>query len=117
MIADLEMLVCNRTGNGLFKLFMQNIKYCKNNQYNLFNLIKRMKNRLLLHGYNDAVKITKGGHKMRFDICIKTKEGIIFAAYMKRVPIIEVANAGANAAVMCMNVNCMHKLLGHTDID
>eukprot|EP00957_Ditylum_brightwellii_P117035 8927398-Ditylum_brightwellii.AAC.1 len=117
MIADLDMLVCDRTGNGLFKLSTKNIKYYKDNQYNLFSLIKRLKNRWLLHGNNDAIWITKGGHKVQFNICIETKEGIIFAAYMKMITMTEVENAGADTAVMRMNVNCAHKLLGHLDKD
>eukprot|EP00957_Ditylum_brightwellii_P187359 14269855-Ditylum_brightwellii.AAC.1 len=76
-----------------------------------------MKNRWLLHRDNDAVWLTKDGHTMRFDIRIETKEGIIFAAYMKRVPTGEVANAGADAAVMRVNVNRAHELLGHTNKD
>eukprot|EP00957_Ditylum_brightwellii_P113341 8643040-Ditylum_brightwellii.AAC.1 len=116
-IADLEILVCDRTGNGFFMLSMKNIKYCKDNWYNLFSFAKRMKNGWLLHGNNNAVWITKGGHKVKFDICIETKEGIIFEAYMKRVLTIDVATAGADEAAMCVNINCMHKLLGHTDKD
>eukprot|EP00957_Ditylum_brightwellii_P207233 15352091-Ditylum_brightwellii.AAC.2 len=74
---------------------MKNNKYCKYNQYNLFSLTKRLKNGWLLYDNTNVMWINKGGHKVSFDICIKTKEGIIFAAYMKRVPMIEVANAGA----------------------
>eukprot|EP00957_Ditylum_brightwellii_P180122 13720931-Ditylum_brightwellii.AAC.1 len=68
MIADLEALVCDRQGNGLYKASMKKVKYCKENCYNLFSLTKRMKNGWLLHGNNNAVWITKGGHTMRFDI-------------------------------------------------
>eukprot|EP00957_Ditylum_brightwellii_P144991 11043033-Ditylum_brightwellii.AAC.1 len=36
---------------------------------------------------------------------------------MKRVPTGEVANASADAAVMRINMNRAHELLGHTDKD
>eukprot|EP00957_Ditylum_brightwellii_P155445 11832200-Ditylum_brightwellii.AAC.1 len=36
---------------------------------------------------------------------------------MKRISTVEVANAGANAAVIRININHTHKLLGHTDED
>eukprot|EP00957_Ditylum_brightwellii_P037774 2856755-Ditylum_brightwellii.AAC.1 len=86
MIADLDMMVCDHTGNSLFKSSMKDIKYCKENRYNLFSLTKGMKSGWLLHGNNDELWITKSGHKVKFDIRIETKEGIIFAAYMKRIP-------------------------------
>eukprot|EP00957_Ditylum_brightwellii_P186014 14162177-Ditylum_brightwellii.AAC.1 len=87
------MMVCDCNGNSLFKSSMKNIKYCKENRYNLFSLTKQMKNGWLLHGNNDALWITKSGHKVKFDIRIETKEGIIFAAYMKWTPSIKMANA------------------------
>eukprot|EP00957_Ditylum_brightwellii_P094654 7208416-Ditylum_brightwellii.AAC.1 len=52
---------------------------------------------------------------MKFDIRIPTKEGIIFAAYIKQFDPIELANASAEVPPKKVNVNKAHKLLGHSD--
>eukprot|EP00957_Ditylum_brightwellii_P083982 6383421-Ditylum_brightwellii.AAC.2 len=56
MIADLDMMVCDRTGNSLFKPSMKNSGW-------------------LLHGNNNELWITKSDHKVKFDIRIKPKRG------------------------------------------
>ena len=53
-------------------------------QFNLFSITKRQKMGWKLGGDKNAIWIEKEGLKILFDIKIETKEGVIFAAYIKR---------------------------------
>eukprot|EP00957_Ditylum_brightwellii_P164082 12493277-Ditylum_brightwellii.AAC.1 len=53
------------------------------NKYNLFSLTKQQRSGWQLYGDDNSIWITKGEQRVKFDIKILTKEGIIFAAYIK----------------------------------
>src|SRR5687767_14166304 len=65
-----------------------------------------------LGGDKSAIWIEKEGVKILFDIKIETKEGVIFAAYIKR----DMGEVSCVSAFKkkAMDANRAHKLLGHT---
>eukprot|EP00957_Ditylum_brightwellii_P022734 1714757-Ditylum_brightwellii.AAC.2 len=118
MIADIDSVICDKNGKQIEHCKIANIKYCRGNAYNLFSIPKRLKNRWHLHGNSEAIWITKGEQKLVFDTVIPTKEGLIFAVYIKRKVNTEMANAGTDPVPQVkMNINKAHDLLGHADED
>jgi hypothetical protein len=83
-IFDLPGVIMDKNGNEILSARLQNVKHVKSAKFNLFSLTKCQKDRWLLNGDSEAISITKGGHKIVFDIRIKTPEGLIFTLYHKR---------------------------------
>eukprot|EP00957_Ditylum_brightwellii_P078036 5931877-Ditylum_brightwellii.AAC.1 len=98
MIADIQGIICDKNGNQLDHCKITNVKYCKGNAYNLFSITKHLKNGWTLHGNSSAIWVTKGESKLVFDIVIPTKEGLIYAVYIKRVENLEMANTDTEDA-------------------
>eukprot|EP00957_Ditylum_brightwellii_P085629 6514035-Ditylum_brightwellii.AAC.2 len=116
MISNIHGTLCNKNGAKLHTCTMKNVKYCKENKYNLFSITKRQKDGWRLHGNKNQILITKGQHKVVFDIQIPTKEGLIFAAYIDRNGRTEVANTGTETLDKLIRCNINKgDLLGHSD--
>eukprot|EP00957_Ditylum_brightwellii_P211344 15366072-Ditylum_brightwellii.AAC.4 len=75
MIGDIPGVIYNKNGTKLSGCRITEVKYCKDNVYNLFSLTKRQKKGWHLHGNEKAIWITKGDQKLVFDIMINTKDG------------------------------------------
>eukprot|EP00957_Ditylum_brightwellii_P160983 12256308-Ditylum_brightwellii.AAC.1 len=118
MIGDIPGHVCSKTGSKLTQCKMQNVKYCSENKYSLFSLTKQQRSGLQLHMDDNSIWITKGEQKVKFDIKILTKEGIIFAAYIQKDIGTEAASAGTEEDhELQLNVNKANDLLGHSNKD
>eukprot|EP00957_Ditylum_brightwellii_P088831 6764775-Ditylum_brightwellii.AAC.1 len=115
MISDIRRTICAKTGGKLHPCTICTVKYCKEKRYNLFNITRHQKSRWRLHGDADSIWITKGSSKIVFDIKILTKEGMIFATYIKRTQENEAANADTDSWPFMCNINKAHNLLGHSD--
>jgi hypothetical protein len=74
--------------------------------------MKRQKDSWLLNSDSEKIWIMKGEHKIVFDICIKTTEGLIFALYHK-LKGAEVNAAGPEQMVKKLSIKKAHELLGH----
>eukprot|EP00957_Ditylum_brightwellii_P178946 13631561-Ditylum_brightwellii.AAC.1 len=120
MITDTQGIICDKNGNQLDHCKITNVKYCKGNAYNLFSIPKHLKNGWTLHGNSSVIRMAKGESKLVFNIVIRTKNGLIYAVYIKRVENPEMANTDTEDAPVSqvrMNVNKAHKILGHADED
>jgi hypothetical protein len=53
--------------------------------YNLFSLTARLEDGWKFHGDDEKIWIAKGHNKVVFDICIETKQGLVFAVTIKQV--------------------------------
>jgi len=118
MIADIKGTVCNKEGLPLQVVKMSDVKIVPDNKFNLFSVTKRQKNGWKLHGDHKSIWLEKAGNVIRFDILIKTKEGTIFAMYLKRTSRSdqEVTGLGTDST-MRLSVIKAHDLLGHTNED
>ena len=116
MVADIAGTVCNKEGVPLQVVKMKDVKIVPDNKFNLFSITKRQKTGWKLHGDDKAIWLEKNGVEIKFDIAIKTKEGTIFAMYLKRSPGSdqEVAGVGTDEG-MKMSIAKAHDLLGHTN--
>ena len=98
---------------GLTKLMLLKVRYSPQNKFKLFSVTK-----LLMHGWDPggdgiAIRLRKNEQTIKFDINIKTKEGIIFAIYVNQeFPTQEVAAAGGDFGMKVI-INKAHELLGH----
>eukprot|EP00957_Ditylum_brightwellii_P081628 6209566-Ditylum_brightwellii.AAC.1 len=115
IIGDIRGTICAKNDSKLHPCTIHNVRYCKENRYNLFSITKHQKSGWMLHGDGNSIWITKGSSKVAFDIKIQMKEGMIFAAYIERIQGNEVANIGTDSRPFMYNVNKVHGLLGHPD--
>eukprot|EP00957_Ditylum_brightwellii_P212311 15367177-Ditylum_brightwellii.AAC.3 len=116
MIGDISGTMCSKNGVTINDCKMIDIKYYKENKYNLFSIARCLKNGWSLHGNKKKIWITKGQQKVVFDIWIPTKEGLIFAVYINMKHNIKTANAGTEVQRdFFLNINKAHDLLVHAD--
>jgi hypothetical protein len=83
-IFDLPGVIMDQNGNEKLPATLQNVKHVRLAKFNLFSLMKRQKAGWFLNGDSEKIWITKGEHKIVFDIWIETPEGLIFALYHKQ---------------------------------
>jgi hypothetical protein len=109
-------MITDQIGNEILHATLQNVKHVRSAKFNLFHLTKRQKDSWLLNGDSEKIWITKGGHKIVFDIRIETPEGLIFSLYHKRKGD-EVNAAGPEQVVKKLLIKKAHELLGHMNED
>jgi len=112
MIADFTGVICDKNGVEKTRVKLQNVKVVPKNPFNLFSLTKRIEQGWTLKGNQDSIVLEKNGTEIKFDIKIRTKEGVIYAMYLKRDHV-ELAGVGTDA-VKKVNINSAHALCGHT---
>ena len=81
---NIKGTICNKNGQRLTTATLTNVQHVPNNKFNLFSLTKRMNDGWKLHGDKDKIWITKGQHKVVFDIKIPTKHGAVYCMYFER---------------------------------
>ena len=70
-----------------------------------------------LGGDGNSIRLRNKEQKIKYDINIKTKEGILFAAYVNHeLPTQEISAVGADCS-MKVNINKAHELLDHMNED
>ena len=111
-VGDLKGQVCNRYGVPLHAVNIKGVKYVPNSSFNLFSVSKRLREGWTLHGNKNMIWIQKGETKIVFDIRIDTTEGCVFAIYIKRTQINELAAVGLTQSKP-ISVNKAHELYGH----
>jgi hypothetical protein len=67
-IFDLLGVITDQNGNEKLPATLQNVKHVRSAKFNLFSLTKRQKASWLLNGDSEKIWITKGEHKIVFDI-------------------------------------------------
>jgi hypothetical protein len=80
----LPATVCNKHGEELQDVVLDDVQYFENQPLNLFST-----NRLVTAGWTpggdkNAIWFTKGKHRLLFDVKIHTKKGCLFAINLKR---------------------------------
>ena len=70
-IGDLHSTICDQHGNLLDDVVVQDISIILNLSFNLFSITKMLKNGWLLGGSKTSLSLSKGWHKIVFDIVIK----------------------------------------------
>jgi hypothetical protein len=108
-IGDIPGVICDIKGNPRDSTVIKNVTYVPNSAYNLFSLMKMMKAGWELNRKGGHLAITRGNHKLVFDIEIATPKGTIFAVYMKRNT--EIVNASTDHTKM--SIQKAHDKLGH----
>jgi hypothetical protein len=109
-------VITDQSGNEILSATLQNVKHVRSVKFNLFSLTKRQKDSWLLNSNSEKIWVTKGGHKIVFDIRIKTPEGLIFALYHKQKGD-KVNAAGPEQVVKKLLIKKAHELLGHMNKD
>jgi hypothetical protein len=115
-IFDLPGMITDQSGNEKLHATLQNVKHVRSAKFNLFSLTKRQKDSWLLNSNSEKIWITKGEHKIVFDIRIETPEGLIFTLYHKQKGD-KVNAAGPEQAVKKLAIKKAHELLEHMNKD
>jgi hypothetical protein len=118
-IFDLPGVIMDQNRNEKLPATFQNVKHVRLAKFNLFSLTKRQKAGWLLNGDSEKIWITKGEHKIVFDIQIETPEGLIFAMYhkQKETEVNAAGPAGPEQATKKLTIKKAHVLLGHMNKD
>ena len=82
-VGKLSGTMCTKDGQAIGKVRFENVTLVKTG-YNLFSLTLLQLKGWKLFGDNKSIWLEKDGHKLIFDIPIKTPNGIIFATYISR---------------------------------
>ena len=100
-IGDIPGVVCDNQGNQIFPVRMTNIALMADCPFNLFSILKRLKQGWSLGGDAHAVELItpNGMNQIKFDIKISTLNAMLFAMYMKQTQdeVANVATKGGNA--------------------
>ena len=84
-IGDIPVVPCDKHGNESDRTMMTDVAVVPECGYNLFSITKLLKLGWKLEGSDEKIILSKGPHKLVFDIRIETPKGVIFALYLKRV--------------------------------
>ena len=124
-IGDLLGTACDKDGNKLQKIKLQEVTYAKNAKFNLFSVSAMIKKGWKLEGDKNELKLMKDGRKVVFDIKINTPKGVLFCMNIKHNRNEEAANLNADEEakaktyidkaldVKKVDINKAHEILGH----
>jgi hypothetical protein len=109
---DLPVTVCDQHGKTLQDVTLTDVKYVKDQHFNLISTTKLQRDGWIPGGNETASWFTKGDKRIKFDIMIPTADGCIFAVYLehRRVEL-------AMAHVPKLTLNQAHQHLGHHSKD
>ena len=63
---------------------MKDVTYLPGGVFNLFSCSRLQQEGWIMHGDKEAIKLTKDGATICFDIVIPTAKGAVYAMYFKR---------------------------------
>lgn len=115
-VGQLAGMVCNKFGNQLNRVTIQDVTVISSAGYNLFSISKMLKQGWKLTGDEELLEITKGENKLVFDIRVQTPRGVLFALYLKRDVTDKYCSAVTDAGIV-MLVAEAHAKLGHVGIE
>lgn len=115
-VGDLAGVVCNKFGEKLKRVRLNQVGYSPKNNYNLFSITKRLKQGWVLGGDGSSIWIEHGDTQLVFDIVINTPNGCVFAMYLER-HITETAAAAPTGPGKRMTIQQAHALLNHKSED
>jgi hypothetical protein len=99
-----------------FVVTLEDVKFVPDHWINLFSIGKALKNGFNLGNEDETIKLMKGKIVILFDRCLKSKNGFVPGIKMKAVlPDIgaTVVNPTKGKPKNSINVNNLHKILGH----
>jgi gag-polypeptide of LTR copia-type/Zinc knuckle len=99
-----------------FVVTLEDVKFVPDLWINLFSIGKALKNGFNLGNDGETIKLMKGKTVILFDRCLKSKNGFVPAIKLKTVlPDIgvTVVNTKKGKPKNSINVNSLHKILGH----
>jgi hypothetical protein len=80
----LPVAICDKGGNKITQMTLNSIKHIPGQVFNLMSMAKLQSNSWKSHGDKKAIRMTKDGQEIVFDIVIPTEDGCVFAIYLKR---------------------------------
>jgi hypothetical protein len=109
-MGKLRCQILQKNGESLV-VTLEDLKFVPDLWINLFSIGKALKNGFNLGKDGETIKLMKGKTVFLFDRCLKSKNGFVPAIKMKAV----LADIGATVvnARNSINVNNLHKILGH----
>jgi hypothetical protein len=109
-MGKLRCRILQKNGQSLV-VTLEDVKFVPDLWINLFSIGKALKNGFNLGNEGETIKLMKGKTVILFDRCLKSKNGFVPAIKMKGV----LADIGATVvnANNSINVNNLHKILGH----
>jgi hypothetical protein len=124
IIGNISGRVCDKNGNVLNDAKITDVTHLPEAKYNLFSITKLQNEDWMLRGNSDAIWLTKGDVKIKFDIKIQTPKGVLYAMYHQQdteiaAPTVTATNqetttvAAVTPTPKRMSVKKAHDMLGH----
>ena len=79
MIDQISGILCDKLVNELESATLDKVNHVPTSYFNIFSGTKIPKNVWTMQGDKNAIVLTKGKHKILFDIKIPKTKGVIFA--------------------------------------
>jgi hypothetical protein len=116
--------VCDKNGSVLNEAKITDVTHLPEGKYNLFSITKLQNEGWILSGDANAIWLTKGDVKIKFDIKIPISKGVLYAMYHQRdteiaTPTVVALNLTAPAVPAIaptpkqMSIKKAHDMLGH----
>jgi hypothetical protein len=84
VIGNIDGRLCDKNGNVLNDAKISDVTHLPKGKYNLFSITEFQNDGWTLGGNADAIWLTKGDVKIKFDIKIPTPKGVLYAMYHER---------------------------------
>jgi hypothetical protein len=119
VIVDVKMTHFSNQGVQGTTFTMKDVIYNPNFKYNLFSASKCLLDNWGMTGTREGIELTSpnGEHKIKFDIPVRTKKGIVYAAIFKRDVEITGAELEKVKNGAKITLKQAHEKLGHSDIE
>ena len=112
-MGEIHAIVCDRKGNQMFDVKLNDVAVNPSGTFNLFSTSKLQKEGWTLHGNDKEISLKKNNVEIKFDIIIPTPMGALYCAYLKRK--VEMANIARAQTIF--TINQAHERLGHMNED
>ena len=84
ILGNMPSVICDNKGKGIDTAIVKYLVYSPKVGFNLFNIIKRLKEGWLLGRNVEVIWITKGNKKIVFYINVETPKDVVFAIFKEK---------------------------------
>ena len=116
-IADIGGAFYDNQGMMVTRGVLTGMRIVPSAAFNLLSLTRMTLDGWALSGNDKGLRLVKNGKVIKFDIPVRTSDGVIYCTYFKRDDTNEITAVGINSKGLKLDYVEAHQLLAHANAD